>query len=303
MRGFRLLPVLCVLGLSLLTRFAAAAECPPNYPAGLPCPKQPWETLQLEHNDRTQRLLRLAQGRVGFEFYPIQIQPGDLGVPGFPVAVPVLRVVANQDLFFDNDSDEIRPEAYPLLDIIAGDLKLEPPDVSVFIAGHTDAKGSIEYNQALGLRRAQAVAAALVRRGIYQASVYRVSFGKLVPIASNDTAEGRARNRRVEFLFSGRTEAIIAVLKRQAIAPCMADQSVGLEDCKAAIHVEAAKVIISPQSEAAVVHLDQAYQRITSDPNLSPIEMRAEARGVEQARAKIPVDLSVERIPIDLDGQ
>jgi len=71
--------------------------------------------------------------------------------------------------------------------------------VQVEISGHTDSVGSEEYNQALSLRRAQAVKNWLVQKGIAANRMKTVGKGENEPVASNDTAEGRAKNRRIEF--------------------------------------------------------------------------------------------------------
>ncbi|MBN1398367.1 MAG: OmpA family protein [Bacteroidetes bacterium] len=73
------------------------------------------------------------------------------------------------------------------------------PDVQVVITGHTDNVGSQEYNQALSLKRAQAVKNWLVRNGIESSRMRTVGKGENEPMASNETAEGRLENRRIEF--------------------------------------------------------------------------------------------------------
>ena len=73
------------------------------------------------------------------------------------------------------------------------------PDVRVEISGHTDSKGSDEYNQDLSLRRAQSVKSWLVQRGIAGDRMKTVGKGEKEPIADNETAEGRTENRRIEF--------------------------------------------------------------------------------------------------------
>jgi outer membrane protein OmpA-like peptidoglycan-associated protein len=73
------------------------------------------------------------------------------------------------------------------------------PDVSVVITGHTDNVGSEEYNQALSLKRAQAVKNWLVRKGIESSRMRTVGKGENEPVASNETEEGRLENRRIEF--------------------------------------------------------------------------------------------------------
>jgi outer membrane protein OmpA-like peptidoglycan-associated protein len=73
------------------------------------------------------------------------------------------------------------------------------PNVNVVITGHTDNVGSEKYNQNLSLRRAQSVKNWLVSKGIESNRMRTVGRGKLEPIASNDTEEGRLENRRIEF--------------------------------------------------------------------------------------------------------
>lgn len=173
------------------------------------------------------------QGIVAPEFYEYSISPEQHGLADYPVAMPVLRVVFRDRVFFDFDKDEVKPEAETVLKTIAASLQLEPPDVTVFIAGHTDAVGTANYNLQLGLRRSRAVARALVAAGIAKAQVFVVSFGEAVPIADNGTEEGRARNRRVEFLFGARIEPVLAWLKTQQVATCEADTSAKGDNCPA----------------------------------------------------------------------
>lgn len=86
-----------------------------------------WETVGVEHADRMSRLTRLSRGEQRFSFHVDIVSAGEHSLAGFPTDIPVLRVVAQQDVFFDSGSDKIRPEAYRLLDIITDSLKLEPP--------------------------------------------------------------------------------------------------------------------------------------------------------------------------------
>jgi OOP family OmpA-OmpF porin len=98
---------------------------------------------------------------------------------------------------FDFDSAEIRPDSRPTLDeavLILGDNR----DILVVTEGHTDALGSTEYNQALSVRRAEAVYRYLVNRGIAPERLTVRGFGEDQPVASNETESGRAQNRRVE---------------------------------------------------------------------------------------------------------
>ena len=98
---------------------------------------------------------------------------------------------------YDTNSSYIRPEAYPLLDEVAIILE-KNPEMEVEVQGHTDNKGTAEYNQWLSEKRAQKVKDYLVSKGIDPSRLQATGFGLTQPVASNDTQEGRAQNRRVE---------------------------------------------------------------------------------------------------------
>ena len=98
---------------------------------------------------------------------------------------------------FAFNSANIAPEFYPVLNDVAGVLR-EYHQTVVEVAGHTDNVGSEEVNQRLSEQRAGAVAQYLSAQGVDQQRLITVGGGKRYPIASNDTAEGRAANRRVE---------------------------------------------------------------------------------------------------------
>jgi OmpA-OmpF porin, OOP family len=74
------------------------------------------------------------------------------------------------------------------------------PNVQVYVDGHTDSVGSDAYNMALGERRARSVASALADEGISPSRMTTRSFGEQNPVASNETAAGRAENRRAEIV-------------------------------------------------------------------------------------------------------
>lgn len=99
---------------------------------------------------------------------------------------------------FEFDSWKVRPESAPTLDLLA-DLLRRNPQLKLFIAAHTCAIGSEEYNLRLSQRRAKAVKGELVKRGIPPPSIRFRGKGFSEPVADNDTPEGREKNRRVEF--------------------------------------------------------------------------------------------------------
>jgi OOP family OmpA-OmpF porin len=108
--------------------------------------------------------------------------------------------VALYGIYFDTGSAEIKPESEPTLVQIAALLKQEQSR-KVAIVGHTDTVGGFDFNMSLSGRRAKAVVDALTRRyGVSAARLHAAGVGYLAPIASNETEEGRAKNRRVELV-------------------------------------------------------------------------------------------------------
>jgi OOP family OmpA-OmpF porin len=101
-------------------------------------------------------------------------------------------------IHFDFDKYDIKPEAIPVLSEI-GDVMMKNPDLKMNINGFTDNIGTMEYNQGLSERRAQAAKEYLVNQGLESDRFSINGFGYTMPISSNDTPEGRRMNRRVEF--------------------------------------------------------------------------------------------------------
>ena len=102
---------------------------------------------------------------------------------------------------FDFDSANISADSFPLLNEFGKALKNGLPDAVILISGHTDSKGSFEYNQNLSELRAEAVVAYLKGyHGIEPKRLLKKGFGETQPIAENNTEENRFKNRRVEFV-------------------------------------------------------------------------------------------------------
>jgi OOP family OmpA-OmpF porin len=125
-------------------------------------------------------------------------------VPPAPVVPMIIseKVTFAADAFFDFDKAVLKPEGKAKLDEVV--TKLSSINLEVIIAvGHTDSVGSDAYNEKLSVRRAEAVKAYLVGKGIEKNRVYTEGKGKKQPVAENKTAAGRAKNRRVEIEFVG----------------------------------------------------------------------------------------------------
>ena len=107
------------------------------------------------------------------------------------------KVTLNADALFDFDKSVIKPAAKASLDSLAGKVKSLTLEVIVAV-GHTDSIGTDAYNQKLSIRRAEAVKKYLVSQGIEAKRIYVEGKGESQPVADNKTAEGRAKNRRVQ---------------------------------------------------------------------------------------------------------
>jgi outer membrane protein OmpA-like peptidoglycan-associated protein len=110
-------------------------------------------------------------------------------------------VVTLGDVLFDTGQATLKPGANLALTRLATYLT-NNPQTKILIEGHTDSRGSDQYNEALSERRARAVATELESRGISADQIQTLGRGKAYPVASNDTPEGRQQNRRVEIVFS-----------------------------------------------------------------------------------------------------
>lgn len=138
---------------------------------------------------------------------PVVAQPAPAPAPApRPAPAPqppaATKVTYAADAFFDFDKAVLKPEGRAKLDDLVS--KIQGINLEVIIAvGHTDAVGGDSYNQRLSVRRAEAVKSYLVSKGIERNRVYTEGKGEKQPVADNKTAEGRAKNRRVEIEVVG----------------------------------------------------------------------------------------------------
>ena len=143
---------------------------------------------------------------------PVAAAPAPAAAPAAPAVAPApapapaaavaTKVTYAADAFFDFDKSVLKAEGKAKLDDLVS--KVKGINLEVIIAvGHTDSVGSDAYNQKLSVRRSEAVKAYLVSKGIEKNRVYTEGKGEKQPVADNKTAEGRAKNRRVEIEVVG----------------------------------------------------------------------------------------------------
>ena len=215
---------------------------------------QPWQAfVRMEHCDRIKRLVRLS-AELPANRQPVfyeGIVPANRLPPGFGVDLPVLRVVFPDHVFFDTAQSRLRPEADPLVFIVAESLRREPPDVALFVAGHADKRGEARYNEALSIDRANVLAEAIFAQGIANSSIWRIGFGEDMPLVPGDDENSLDQNRRIEFLFASKPEAVGVWMADQQLSElCQARTQVEAERCKAMLKLrsdyEAVEIVRRP---------------------------------------------------------
>ena len=130
---------------------------------------------------------------------PAPKPPAPAPAPAAPVSE---KVTYAADAFFDFDKAVVKKEAKAKLDDLVGKTKGIALEVIIAV-GHTDSVGADAYNQKLSVKRAEAIKAYLVSKGIEKNRIYTEGKGEKQPVADNKTTEGRAKNRRVEIEVVG----------------------------------------------------------------------------------------------------
>ena len=131
----------------------------------------------------------------------------DLKTNGCPTGARILgpQIVIQQQILFETGSDKLLPQSISVVQGVT-DLLREHPDIArVAVDGHTDNAGAPAMNLRLSQRRAVAIVRWLIDHGVDERRLEARAFGPRRPIADNKTEEGRAKNRRVEFLIRRRT--------------------------------------------------------------------------------------------------
>jgi len=146
---------------------------------------------------------RLENGKCVAPPPPAAPAPTPAATPAAPAPVPTSEKVSySADAFFDFDKAVLKPAGQASLDDMVS--KLKDINLEVIIAvGHTDSVGTDAYNQKLSVRRAEAVKSYLQGKGIESSRIYTEGKGEKQPVADNETAAGRAKNRRVEIEVVG----------------------------------------------------------------------------------------------------
>jgi len=149
--------------------------------------------------------------RSGYLFYSANFQPTPSGIDS-PFLVTALlkpikmdQTVILNNIFFETDKFELRPESTPELQKLFTLLKANP-DVLVEISGHTDNQGTEAHNATLSVSRAKSVKDYLVKAGIPATAIKTAGYASTKPIGDNNTAAGRAINRRIEMKIIGLTK-------------------------------------------------------------------------------------------------
>jgi outer membrane protein OmpA-like peptidoglycan-associated protein len=157
----------------------------------------------------------LAQGEAERELVVLEARNAQLEAQNKLAAQQTARgmVLTLSGVLFDTGKATLKPGAAPTLDRVSKYMS-EYPDTRLIVEGHTDSSGSQMTNQQLSQLRAQAVSDALVMRGVPRNRIETIGHGPEMPVASNDTAEGRQQNRRVEMVFSDNAGHFAESVKR-----------------------------------------------------------------------------------------
>lgn len=156
----------------------------------------------VEVSPATYRVKAVVDGYVD-KMVPVVIEDGKTTLQNFALRrIPKKgEVIRLRGITFEFNKSTIRPGSYPILDDAAQTM-IEIPELKVQIEGHTDSKGSDEYNQKLSEARANSVRNYLItRHRINPNRIIAVGFGERRPVADNETEEGRQLNRRIDFVI------------------------------------------------------------------------------------------------------
>lgn len=241
-----------------IVRSPSSAATPSDAPVSAETSKRLLENIEL---------LMGKSGNKGVRIVRYSVNKSDL--PDLVEDMPLLRIVFDEKVFFDTDKSELRADAFGLVNSISTVLQRSSGRLALFVAGHTDSRGKEEYNLDLSIRRAESVAKSLTAKGVGSAAIWRVGFGKSVPIKPNDSDQNMALNRRVEFLLASRPTIVAAWIKNPK-GLCEDDKGENCGEFRTTTHFEAVAVGTNGQKP---IELDL--------PPTRPQEIQLEIKPVE----------------------
>jgi outer membrane protein OmpA-like peptidoglycan-associated protein len=130
---------------------------------------------------------------------PHTVKGNKVGKNGCPNTIIIETAKLYRNITFGFNQYDLTTSAHPILNQIIASLKAQP-EIDIEVQGHTDSIGNSQYNNNLSLKRANAVKAYLVSKGIAASRVSTNGYGSQRPVSSNKSAKGRLLNRRVETL-------------------------------------------------------------------------------------------------------
>ncbi len=158
------------------------------------------DSLKSQADGNSSAIAALQEGMAGLEGLGSRVDDLETSVTDLKNQKIVRRVILEEQVLFEFNKWMLTDKAKALLDSLALDVSRAGYDW-VVVSGHADSIGSTKYNRALGLHRAQSVAAYLGgSAGLDRQKIIVTSYGEEIPVFANDTQEGRAKNRRVEIL-------------------------------------------------------------------------------------------------------
>lgn len=171
--------------------------------------KQPIEvgtyTIEVDHTQKIVETIVVVSNEEAYKKIVIPVVS-----PKEPEAI--VRYI--EPIYFDSNKDTIKPESFAALDEVYSIILEFPKIQSIQIEAHTDSQGSDAYNLDLSNRRAESAKQYLVRKGISATQIKAQGFGEVRPIETNATAEGRSKNRRVEFLIESPDQNVKIIQKK-----------------------------------------------------------------------------------------
>ncbi len=191
------LVALAVASLLLLTSACAKKKIAPAYVGGSQGQTAAEKAAELARQKELARQQAIKEEQLAEQQRSMQEKEGQTGNMS---ADAVLRQFIDEDVHFDFDSAFLTPEAQEILKRKAQWL-LAHPDARVIVQGHTDERGTVEYNLALGDRRARAVKNFLVDLGVAAQNISTVSYGEERPADPGHDETAWAKNRRAQFVL------------------------------------------------------------------------------------------------------